>query len=80
MSYEVVLHGENGRVHARVQANKGSKLPKGLTVGVLLDGRHVCDLAGTPLKRPAGFAFDIALPGHHLSVGFGVTAEAALIW
>jgi GT2 family glycosyltransferase len=33
-----------------------------MTVGVLIDGRHIGDVPGQPAKRPAGFVFDIVLP------------------
>ncbi len=61
MAFTVSFEGENGQLRGRIVAN-GTKLPKALTLGVLLDGRHVFDVEAVPGARRGGLDFRIDLP------------------
>ena len=64
--FTISFGGEDGLVRARAQGS-GAKLPKEMTLGVLLDGRHVGDVSSTPAGRRGALEFAIALPGHALA-------------
>ncbi len=66
LPFTVSFSGENGIVRARAQAN-GGKLPKEMTLGALLDGRHVMNVSSKPAAKRGALEFEIALPSHMLA-------------
>ena len=61
MPFAVSFQGDNGTIRVRVQAS-GSKMPKEMTLAVMLDGRYVGDVSGKSATRRGGIELDIALP------------------
>ena len=64
MTFAVSFQSEQGLVRARIQS-QGSKLPKEMTLGVLLDGRHIGEVTGKAAGRR--IEVEIALPPYALA-------------